>query len=161
LLSSKDPLIRAFDAVIGNEIRKLNTHLPKKRETLSELLKRTDPTVQAADGSSVLLKKSELEELAKTVPKEYHDRLRLPIVVLRRMELGKSTYTVAGDSIEEFTVRRILGETDADYSTMYLERPPFYLYRPQIVELLRKYHNLFMIGFGVPKELADYGLSRD
>jgi len=77
------------------------------------------------------------------------------------MELGKSVYTVAGDPIEEFTVKKILGETEADYSTMYADRKSSYLYRPQIVELLRKYHSLFVIGFGVPKELSDYGRSRD
>jgi uncharacterized protein (UPF0216 family) len=66
-------------------------------------LKRTDPTVQAVDGSSILLKKSELEELAKSVPKEHWDRLKLPIIVIRRMKLGKSVYAVAGDPIEELT----------------------------------------------------------
>jgi hypothetical protein len=29
MLSSKGPLDRAFDAILGYEIRKLNTHLPK------------------------------------------------------------------------------------------------------------------------------------
>jgi uncharacterized protein (UPF0216 family) len=161
LFKSKGTLDRAFDAILSHEIQKLNTHLPKQRRRMSELLRRTDPTVEAVDGSSILLRTTELEELARLVPKEYQDRLRLPIVVLRRTELGKSTYTVAGEPIEEFTVKKILGVTENDYRGMYTDRAPFFLYRPQVVELLRKYHTLFVIGFGVPRELWDYARSRD
>lgn len=99
MFKSKGTLDRGFDAVLSHEIQKLNTHLPKQRRRMSELLMRTDPTVEAVDGSSILLRTAELEELARIVPKEYQDRLRLPIVVLRRTELGKSTYTVAGEPI--------------------------------------------------------------
>jgi uncharacterized protein (UPF0216 family) len=161
LFNSKGTLDRAFDAVLSYEIRKLNTHLPKQRKAMSELLKHNDPIVEAVDGSKILLRTTELEELAKIVPKEYQDRLRLPIIVLRRMELGKSTYTVAGERIEEFTVMKILGETDLDYREMYRDRASSYLYRPQVAELMRKYHSLFVIGFGVPRELSDYAGSRD
>lgn len=161
MFKSKGTLDRAFDAVLSHEIQKLNTHLPKQRQTMSELLRRTDPTVEAVDGSSILLRTAELEELSMIVPKEYQDRLRLPILVLRRTELGKSTYTVAGEPIEEFTVKKILGATETDYREMYTDRAPFFLYRPQVVELLRKYHSLFVIGFGVPRELWDYARSRD
>lgn len=161
MFKSKGPLDQAFDAVISHEIRKLNTHLLKQRQTMSELLKSTDPTVEAVDGSSILLKTAELKELARIVPKQYQDRLKLPIVVLRGMELGKSTYTVVGEPIEEFTVKKILGTTDADYREMYKDRTPFFLYRPQVIELLRKYHSLFVIGFGLPRELSDYVRNRD
>ena len=53
----------------------------------------------------ILLRTSELEELAKTAPEEYRGRLKLPIIILRRMEVGKSIYTIAGDRIEEFIVK--------------------------------------------------------
>jgi len=95
------------------------------------------------------------------VPKERHDQVKLPIIILRRMELGKSIYTVAGSLIEEFTVKKILGTTDANFTHMYRPESPFFLYRPQVVELLRKFHTLFVIGFGVPKEISDYVRSRD
>lgn len=161
LFKSRSTLERVFDALLGREIRKLNTHLPKQRRSLSELLKSTDPTVEAVDGSSIVLKTSELQELAKTVPKEYHDRLRLPIIVLRRMELGKSVYAVSGERIEEFAVKKILGTTNDDYRQMYKHQESSYLYRPQVSELLRKFHSLVVIGFGIPKELTDYAPSRD
>lgn len=154
-------LDRAFNAVLWHEIRKLNTHLPRRRLALSDLLKATDPTLETADGSSILLKSSELQELAKIVPQEFQDRLKLPIIVLRRMELGKSVYAVSGERVEEFTVKRILGMTQEDYQHMYKEREPTFLYRPQVSELLRRFHSLVVIAFGVPRELEDYGASRD
>lgn len=154
--NNKSTLERTFDALLGRELRKLNTHLPKKRRTLKELLGETDPTVPTVDGTTIVLRREELEELAKIVPPEYHDILKLPIIVLRRMELGKSLYTVSGDKLEEFTVRKILGKTATDYHTMYLDDKPLYLYRPDVSELLRKFHSLVVIGFGIPKELSDY-----
>ena len=161
MFKSKSTLDRAFDALLAREIRQLNTHFPNQRRTLSELLKSGDPTLKATDGSTILLKSSELQELAKMVPKEFQDRLKLPIVVLRRMDLGKSIYTVSGEPIEEFTIKKILGITSDDYNQMYRDRETTFLYRPQVNELLRKFHSLFVISFGIPRELSDYAPSRD
>jgi len=107
------------------------------------------------------LRTSELEELAKIVPEPYQARLKLPIIVLRRMEVGKSIYTIAGERIEEFTVKKILGITDLDYHQMYFDLEPSFLYRPQVGELLRRFHSLVVIGSGIPRELADYAPNRD
>jgi uncharacterized protein (UPF0216 family) len=160
-LKSGDTLDRAMDAVLGYEIRKLNSHLPKQRPSLRELLLDEDPTVEAADGSAIVLKKSELQELANIVPTEYHGCLKLPIIVMRRMELGRSVYTVSGERIEQFTVMKILGLTDQKFHQMYRDKEPAFLYRPQVSELLWRFHSLFVIGFGIPKELSDYAPSRD
>jgi len=149
-----------LDAVLGHELRKLNTHLPKQRRSLTELLKLKDPTVEATDGSAIVLKRSELEELARIVPPEYQDRVKLPIIIMRRMDLGRSIYTVSGERVEEFTVKKILGLTDDEYYQMYRDQEAAYLYRPQVTELLRKFHSVFVIAFGIPKELADYDPSR-
>jgi len=85
----------------------------------------------------------------------------IPMRVLRRMEVGKSIYTIAGERIEEFTVKKILGITDLDYHQMYFDLEPSFLYRPQVSELLRRFHSLVVIGFGLPRELADYAPNRD
>jgi uncharacterized protein (UPF0216 family) len=159
LFDSKRSLDRALDAVLGHELRKLNTHLPKQRRSLTELLKIKDPTVEAEDGSAIVLKRSELEELARIVPAEYQDRLKLPIIIMRRMDFGRSIYTVSGERVEEFTVKKILGLTNDEYYQMYKDQEPAHLYRPQVTELLRKFHSIFVIAFGIPKELADYGPS--
>jgi len=160
MFNSKNTLERTFDALLGRELRRLNTHLPRQRRSLKELLNETDPTLLSVDGSSIVLKKEELEELAQIVPPEYHSSIRLPIIVLRRMELGKSVYTVSGDRVEEFTVKKILGKTNAEFHKMRFENEPFFLYRPDISELLRRFHSLIVIGFGIPKELSDYAPNR-
>jgi hypothetical protein len=153
-------LERTFDALLGRELRKLNTHLPKQRRSLKDLLTEIDPTLPAMDGSTIVLKKEEIEELARIVPPEYYEAVRLPIIVLRRMELGKSVYTVSGARVEEVTVKKMLGKTHADFHTMYSEHEPLFLYRPDVSELVRRFHSLVVIGFGIPKELSDYAPNR-
>jgi uncharacterized protein (UPF0216 family) len=161
MYDSRSAVDRAFDALIGYEIQKLNNHLPRQRRTLSELLAtNNDPTIEASEGT-ILLRRSELQELAKIVPTEYHDRLRIPFVILRRMEMGRSIYTVAGDRIETFTIQKILGRTDDSFHEMYKHREQTFLYRPEVTELVGKFHTLVVIGFGVPQELTDYAPKRD
>jgi len=161
MYDSRSAVDRAFDALIGYEIQKLNNHLPRQRRTLSELLAtNNDPTIEASEGT-ILLRRSELQELAKIVPTEYHDRLRIPFVILRRMEMGRSIYTVAGDRIETFTIQKILERTDDSFHEMYKHREQTFLYRPEVTELVGKFHTLVVIGFGVPQELTDYAPKRD
>ncbi len=68
LFKTKDPTERTLDAILSHEIRKLNTHLPKQRRTMSDLMKSTDPTIEAVDGTSILLRTVEMEELSRIVP---------------------------------------------------------------------------------------------
>jgi len=160
MFDSKSPLERTFDALLGRELRKLNTHLPKQRRSLKELLSETDPALPAMDGSTIVLKKEEIDELARLVPPEYYESVKLPIIVLRRMEFGKSIYTISGARVEEVTVKKMLGKTNADFHTMYSEHEPLFLYRPDVSELVRRFHSLVVIGFGIPKELSDYAPNR-
>jgi hypothetical protein len=77
------------------------------------------------------------------------------------MEMGRSIYTVAGDRIETFTIQKILGRTDDSFHEMYKHREQTFLYRPEVTELVGKFHTLVVIGFGVPQELTDYAPKRD
>ena len=160
-MNAKAPFDRVFDALIGRELQRINAQLPKHRRTLSELSRLSDPTVEAVDGSSILLKSSELNALAEIVPAEYRDRVKLPFIIVRRMDLGKSVYTVSGDLIEDFTVQKILGNTTGDFHELYKHNEHTFLYRPQLTELLNQFHSLVVIGFGIPRELHNYGPSRD
>lgn len=75
--------------------------------------------------------------------------------------MGKSVYTISGDRIDEFTVKKILGMTALDYRDMYRDKEQAFLYKPHVTELMNRFHSLAVIAFGVPRELADYSLSRD
>src|SRR5208282_371582 len=161
MINSKTPFDRTFDALMGRELQRINAHLPKQRRALSELLKLSNPTVEAVDGSTILLKSSELNALAEIVPAEYRDRVKLPFIIVRCMDLGRSVYTISGDLIEDFTVQKILGNTTDDFHELYEHKELTFLYRPQLTELLNQFHSLIVIGFGIPTELKNYGPSRD
>jgi len=157
LHDSRTSIDRAFNALIGREIRQLNNHLPKRRRDLKELLdQKNDSTVEAIDGTQLLLRREELQELANIVPIEYHQRLRLPFIILRQMEMGKSSFSVVGDQLETFTIQKILGRTTDSFHQMYQHKEQFLLYRPEVSELVGRFHSLVVIGFGVPQELSDY-----
>src|SRR5438128_6933587 len=77
---------RFSDALLRDDMRKLNSHLPKNRRTLKELLNDPTPRVPAASGDFIKMKKLELEELSRSLPAEANTRVKLPIVLLRRRD---------------------------------------------------------------------------
>lgn len=157
MYDSRTAVDRAFDALIAREVRRLNDHLPKQRKSLKDLLDKKDDTmIDAVDGTKLLLRRTELEAVSVIVPVEYHERLRIPFIILRRMELGKSIFTVVGNQLEAFTIRKILGRTDDSFHEVYRHQEQLFLYRPEVAELLRKFHSLIVIGFGIPEELSNY-----
>ena len=125
-------------------IKKLNAHMPKDRKTLAELLAEEEPCVEAVDGSKIYFKRGDLESLAGIVPRELHYSLRLPIVVVRRLELGKGVYVVYGGKAEKRLVAELLG--------LRRSEGEIYLYKPQVSELLSKLKSLLTIGFEAPEE---------
>jgi len=149
----QDMLERAFDAVLKEEIRKLNTHLPRNRKTLEQLLAEDEPHVEAIDGSQIPFKKKELAEVAKIVPEKFHKKIHLPFLILRRMDLGKSVYAVSGSKIEEFAIKKMLELTTLPFEEFEKDKEILYLYRPYVSQLIRGFHSLVVIGFGVPEEL--------
>lgn len=65
--------------------------------------------------------------------------------------VGGSIYAIAGDPIEEFTVREDTRHNGQRLSFDAQGQDISLSLKPQVVELLRKYHSMFVIGFGVPK----------
>src|SRR3989440_13077936 len=90
-------------------MRKLNSHLPKNRRTLKELLSDPAPKVPAASGDPIQMKKDELEELSRSLPAEANRRVKLPVVLLRRRDLGLGAYTVMGDKYAEGAMLLVAG----------------------------------------------------
>jgi uncharacterized protein (UPF0216 family) len=145
---------RLADTMLRDEMRRLNTHLPRKRQTISELLKEETPSVLSVDGNKIIMKKTELESFAKKVADDFHDRVKLPLVLLRRTELGPGAFTLLGDSVEEFALFTLA--TDSKVTLEEFRKThttPTIFYKPQVSELLRMFHTLIVIGFGVPEDL--------
>ena len=141
---------RFFDALLRDDMRKLNSHLPKNRRTLKELLSDPAPKVPAASGDPIKMKKDELEELSRSLPAEADTRVKLPIVLLRRRDLGPGAYTVMGDRYEEYAML-LLAESFKGSFEEYREQKSdmVILFKPQISLLMRRFHSLLILGFGI------------
>jgi len=95
------------------------------------------------------MKKQELEELAHSLPAAAQEHIRLPIILLTRNDLGPGSYTVLGDPYEEYAISTLLGQTDIDFEEFKGRRTsPLIFYKPEISQLLRRFHSLVTIGFG-------------
>jgi len=133
---------RFLKALWRKEVERLNDHLPREFKTLEELLKEEEPSVKAKDGSELVFSREELEFIAKSLPKDEYRTLRLPIILMRRIDLGPGVFSVSGGRAEALLVRKVLNEGGrADPST------PLYLYRPQVALLRRKLKTTTVIGF--------------
>ena len=140
---------RFSDALIRDDMRKLNSHLPKNRRTLKELLNDPTPRVPAASGDLIKMKKPELEELSRSLPAEANTRVKLPIVLLRRRDLGPGAFTVMGDRYEEYAMLLLTESFKGSFEQFSEQKSDvIVLFKPQISLLMRRFHSLLILGFG-------------
>lgn len=140
---------RFTSALLKDDLRRLNSHLPKQRKTLAELLKETTPRVGSVSGDQIRMRKNEIEDLAHSLPGEARERVRLPMILLRRSDLGPGAYTVLGDPYEEYAISILSTPSDLDFEEFKRRTTgPLIFYKPQVSQLLRKFHSLVTIGFG-------------
>ncbi len=141
---------RVLGRLLQEEARKLNLHLPRSRKSLKQLLGEEDPQVESLGGGKIHFRRRNLEEAAKIVPEKYRASLMLPVVVMRRMAMGRGVFTVSGGRMEKHLVKRVLGLTGKGFEET-AGGEEAYLYRVQIQELLSRLDSLVAIGFGVPE----------
>ena len=144
---------RLADTMLRDEMRRLNAHLPRKRLTITELLTLETLWVPSVDGGKIVMKRAELESLAKTLPENLLSRVKLPLVLLRRTDLGLGAFALLGDRVEEYAVFRIVAGSNIPLEEFKDQTAPCVFYKPQVSELLRRFHSLVVIGFGVSDEL--------
>jgi len=137
--------IETISKIIDIEIKKINDHLPTSYKSLEELLKEDIPSVKTRGGDDIIFLKDELATLAKLIPEEKHKDIKLPIIALRRIDLGKGVYTLISSEETIKFIKKIL-DIDSDSE---------YLYRPQIFELKRKFSSLVVIGFSTSFNYED------
>ena len=139
---------RFTDAVIRDEIRRLNTHLPKNRRTLADLLTDPSPSVTSVSGHPIKMRKGELEELSKSLPSEATNKVKLPLIFLRRRDLGTGAFTILGDPYEEWATLLLTESFKGTFDEFKgRNSEPVIVYTPQISLLLRRFHSLIIIGF--------------
>jgi uncharacterized protein (UPF0216 family) len=149
--------LRGYDRYlthIESIVRRLNLHLPKNRKTLSQLLGETEPSVNTVEGDKICFKKQDIEEIARVVPQRYHRSLMLPILVVRRIDLGKGAFVVLGGRTEKSLVKKVLGLSEKSFDELCYEDADLHIYRPQVQELLAKLKSAVTIGFDVPDKFG-------
>ncbi len=140
-----------IDKIIERDIDSVNEHLPKKRVLLKDLLDADEPAYETKDGKMSAFKKDELIAIASDVPTEFHSEIMLPIVILRRMDLGPGMYAIAGSKVELFIVHRaiqkVVGHVDLDWSGFQSWTANERLARPEVRVLRKTLQSTTCIGF--------------
>ena len=145
-----------IEKLIDSEIDAINDHLPKTRHSLADLIDSDTPSFTTKIGESSIIKTEEIQYLAEEVPKRFHSDVMLPIVLLRRMDLGRGIYTIAGSKVELFLVHRVIqqivGQVDLEWDSLEVWKPIERLARPQVQVLRRKLSSTTSIGFAFLRE---------
>lgn len=95
------------------------------------------------------MKKQELIELVSSLPYLEKSRLMLPIILLRRTDLGAGAFSILGDAYEEFIVSHLSGAFSGTFDDFRRRGIDLVLiYKPQVASLLRKFHSIIVLGFG-------------
>ena len=136
----------SIDKLIEHEIDTLNDHLPETRVTLQELSESGKSFFITRSGEKSIFRIEEIDWLREQVPIRYHDSIRLPIVILRRLDHGLGIYTVAGNKTELFMIHKVLGYVDLEWEGFALWKPIEQLARPQVQALRRKMPSTSCIG---------------
>lgn len=118
------------DRLLEKQIQTLNLHLPKKRASLAELLRKKKPRINTKDGKTHRFKRKELQYLSELLPEDLHGKLRLPIIVRISPEFGRGAAKISGKP-ECLVVKKIL-EKDTEGESELL------VYRPEIRDVRRK-----------------------
>jgi len=126
-----------IDKMLEHDIDTLNDHLPRARIRLTHLLEEENPHFMTRSGEKSVFKAEELEWLCNEVPEQFHDSIRLPIVLLRRLDYGPGIHSVSGNKTELFMVHKILGYDDLAWNDFATWKPVERLARPQ-VQIIRK-----------------------
>ncbi|MBS7287642.1 MAG: DUF61 family protein [Candidatus Freyarchaeota archaeon] len=140
---------RFIKALWKSELQKLNDHLPKEYKTLAQLLGEDEPHVTTVGGDRIIISRKDLELVARLVPERHHDKLRLPLIFIRRIDMGEGVYTIGGGLLERLLVSSLLKE-----NPVFLEKEEEaleYIYRPQLWHLKKLVRSLVVVGFFMPK----------
>lgn len=128
--------------ILAREIEKINDHLPRESKTLKELLEMDEPKVLTKSGDVLIMDKKELEILASILPAKHHSELRLPIIILRMIDMGEGVYMICGGDLEVQVINKVIGQEAVHYHD-----GKAFLYKPYVAFLRSKLRTTTVIGF--------------
>jgi hypothetical protein len=128
------------EKIFVKAMKALNKHLPAERKTLFELLNEEKPAIQGRDQSIHRIKREELKELARLIPKEEYKNLRLPIYIELTPDYGRGIARIHG-KLDCEIVRRIVGamkEQSKEKGEDSTRGDEMFIYREEMRTLRRK-----------------------
>jgi len=133
-----------FFIYIGYELAHLNDHLPEERVSLKNLIKQGKTVIKTKTGEHYF-EKSDIDTLKSFVPREFWNKIYLPLIFLRKKEV----YEFTGNIYECFLIKKILNGERYTYDAVIETDKRLILYTPQIIELKKKFKSIFVIGFSI------------
>ncbi len=138
---------RFLEQMIEREIDSANDHLPLRRIPLTDLLSSDTPSFKMRSGEDSVFIKEEVQMFADKIPSAYHSSILLPVVILRRRDLGSGIYTVTGSKVELFFIQQLLGYVVLGWDGFSRWQTVDRFVRPQIQLLRRKLPSTSVVGF--------------
>lgn len=126
---------------LRKQLRELSRDLPRVRLPLARLLEMDNPFVETVGGDLHYFDKRELRELAEILPSELHDKLKLPLVFRRSVEIGESLYFLDGGEVEVEVLKKLLG-----LSYIPFIQKKYYTYKPVIAKLISRFPSTVVVG---------------
>lgn len=124
-------------------------HLPKKRVSLRLALEGYNYYI-SKENTKLYIDKNEVELISSLCPEEKTSSLLLPILIVRRRDIGQGTYVISGELVEQYVVLLALDKISKDWKTWLKEQSSskeVYLYKPDLISLRKKLPTSTVIGF--------------
>lgn len=134
--------------ILKHEILAINSHLPTKRISLSAAFDgKTEYTTR--DNSKVSIDQKEIEILNSLCPPSRRRSVLLPIIVIRRRNLGAGAYVITGELVAQYLVLKALNKIEDDWKGFKdsNEGKLSILYKPELTELRKKLPTCTVLGF--------------
>ena len=134
---------------LKHEIDSINLHLPKKKVSLESASQGHNYYMNRED-SQLLIDKKEVDLLIEICPKIRIKQVYLPILIIRRRDLGAGTYVIAGELIEQYLVLRAIEKLEISWD-QFKDQPDIssstFLYKPDLIELRKILPTSTIVGF--------------
>ncbi|AEH25544.1 DUF61 family protein [Pyrococcus yayanosii] len=111
--------------IIEVEVARINSHLPRARKTLAQLLSEEEPSITLKDGSKHYFRREELQFIASLLDEGERETLRLPII-LEISTVTREHFRVRGRT-EVKVIQNVLGIEEDLEERSVLELPRYLL----------------------------------
>ena len=138
-----------LSSFLKHEIGSINSHLPKKRVPLS-VAKKGPHVYVSKDNSKLYIDKKEIDLLLSICPTAKENEVLLPLLIIRRRDLGLGTYVISGELIDQFLILKALDKFEGSWTEFNKNPLPkhlTFLYKPDLIALRKKLSTSTVIGF--------------